>query len=288
MGTGTSTRHSHSGNAVSSFSLWLLSLFFPFGSLGPPFSLSLSLCVCLPVSLFPDLLSPGASLALVRASRTRRNRARRASSGCAARLFGASRDQVVKRGRLPGCAGPSQASSTLASVLNPPPPPPPGIGRREMAAVWTVGRPGLERGDCGACDCCESVRVSNCEDRSSQLVCVSVSHPGTQSHRPPAKAIALGRDSPVEEQRHLNTGRWARGEWGGAAVGAPGPRLRERQPERRRVGKPFRGGGRGGPPLAAPLVRERIPGPGGGTETFPKPRAGLPAGPGRRPGGRRQ
>lgn len=157
-----------------------------------------------------------------------------------------------------------------------------------MAAVWTVGRPGLERGDCGACDCCESVRVSNCEDRSSQLVCVSVSHPGTQSHRPPAKAIALGRDSPVEEQRHLNTGRWARGEWGGAAVGAPGPRLRERQPERRRVGKPFRGGGRGGPPLAAPLVRERIPGPGGRTETFPKPRAGLPAGPGRRPGGRRQ
>lgn len=104
-----------------------------------------------------------------------------------------------------------------------------------MAAVWAVGRRELERGRGGHWRVrLRAVCTAKClcvflivRTRACLCECPAPRGPATPTL---AKPIALG-DSAWRSS--LIKGRWARAEWRARAVGAPGPRFRERQPKPR-------------------------------------------------------
>lgn len=142
-------------------------------------------------------------------------------------------------------------------------------------AAWRCNRGRCVRGKC---------RCLSVSDREDVSLFARVSD--TQPYGPPCKARGSGgtvrwrgRRAVLRRGELRPRGRGRRRCAGPAAAGraaaAAGPQ----------VGKSFRGGGHGGP-RAVPPVRERSPGPGGGTETCPQPRAGRLAGGGDGHGGR--
>lgn len=260
------------------FSLTPLS-FFSFRLSRSPF-LSVLLCVCVPVSLFRSFFSlpARASLALARAVET--------THGAPALAVPLAYSGLPGPGWGKGSPSwPRRARPGLARSGSRSPPSPPGTGRRGMASVWAVGPPGLERGPwrvrlrvvCLSKSLCAFLSVRT---RACWCACPTRRGPAAPTLR---SAGQSGGGAAAPYSRAVSPGSM-----GWDAVGAPSPPPREGQPKRRgrRVGKSFRGGGHGSPPLAAPPERERSPGRRGRTETFPHPRAGPPAGLGRRRGAR--